>query len=348
MKWDVAFFLRNYPREYRFQDKHYRMLDVDERHVESIRRHTSDRPAVGSFFAKPGSAELMAIILRVEADNKDDAIELGRHIVQGFIDGLALLRDRNLPSVCPLVEIRRGDEPNSVLIELAESGWAYFGHKHAASDTIWRSRCDMVFRALFPFFDIISQLHPRRNTSLARQLMYSMKMYRHGAGTGVFGLEYICKWSALEGLVCGSERHNKRGLLKQRIPQLFSNCQAQVEATVVKLWDLRNEAVHEARAFDSDHLHEAPLLGPQIEDVEFLFLTVVTFALARIEDANSVQTLWHDATSFQLPDWARKRPQDMPRMAVTNVTFNTDFELIGGGGLFDHAFANTAPPTEST
>ncbi len=340
MKWDIAFLMRNYPREYRFADRNYMMVDVDQRHLDLLRKHTASMPTVAAFFAGADSNTCSAVLFRIEADTEDEAIELTRHILEGFIDGLAMLVDRNLPKICPLLQVRRDEERDSYLIELGDPGWAYFQAKDPTSNTVWQRRCKMVFNTLFPFFDVIAQLHPRRDTSLSRQLMYSMKMYRHGAATGVFGLEYICKWSALEGLVCSGERHRKLALLKNRIPQLFPKECARIAAKVAELWELRNEAVHEARAFDSDYLHEAPLLGPQIEEVELLFSTVVTFALANIDRANSVQALWTYAASFKAPEWAKKRPRDMPRMVMTKISFQTKLAITGGGALFDRAFTH--------
>ena len=341
MKWDIAFLMRDYPRKYRFADRNYTMVDVHAGHLDLLREHTADMPGVAPFFAGAHANTYSAAVFRIEAGSEDNAIELTRHILEGFIDGLALLVDRNLPKVCPLLQVRRDDERDSYLIELGDPGWVYFQPKDPTSDKVWQQRCKMVFHMLFPFFDVIAQLHPRRDTSLSRQLMYSMKMYRHGAATGVFGLEYICKWSALEGLVCGGERHRKLALLKKRIPKLFLNESSRVAAKVAELWKLRNEAVHEARAFDSDYLHEAPLLGPQIEEVELLFSTVVIFALANIDRADSVQALWTYAASFTAPEWAKKRPRDMPRMAMEKIRFQTKLTISGGGALFDNAFNAT-------
>jgi hypothetical protein len=46
-------------------------------------------------------------------------------------------------------------------------------------------------------------------TELRRQLAYSVKMFRQGIISGDPGIEYLCKFSALEGLVCGSQTKNK-------------------------------------------------------------------------------------------------------------------------------------------
>src|SRR6266496_2232720 len=278
MKWDIAFLMRNYPREYRFADRNYMMVDVDQRHLDLLRKHTASMPTVAAFFGGADSNTCSAVLFRIEADTEDEAIELTRHILEGFIDGLAMLVDRNLPKICPLLQVRRDEERDSYLIELGDPGWAYFQAKDPTSNTVWQRRCKMVFNTLFPFFDVIAQLFPKE-------------------------------------------------------------C-ARIAAKVAELWELRNEAVHEARAFDSDYLHEAPLLGPQIEEVELLFSTVVTFALANIDRANSVQALWTYAASFKAPEWAKKRPRDMPRMVMTKISFQTKLAITGGGALFDRAFTH--------
>jgi hypothetical protein len=238
---------------------------------------------------------------------------------------------------------------NRLIFLTTEPTWAYLHPKDPASAASWRERGEKVFRALNPFFDIASGLHARRDTSLARQLLYSMKMYRHGAATGIYGLEFICKWSGLEGLVCGGEREAKRALLLQRMPALFAAEKAAVEAKMKELWNLRNEAVHEARAFYSEHLDESKLLALETDEVERLFLAVVVFALDHIDRADSVKTLWPFAAGYQLPAFAsQKRPDDMPRYAVTNFLLNPHLIGKGFGALIDAAFAQQTPPATPT
>ena len=79
-----------------------------------------------------------------------------------------------------------------------------------------------------------------------------MKMYRAGAQTEDFGLEFICKWSALEGLVCGGELRNKGQLLRDRLSALLPSPPGETEMLVKELWKFRSQAVHEALAFKSN------------------------------------------------------------------------------------------------
>ena len=66
------------------------------------------------------------MIFRLEAESEGEALILGQHYLEGFIDALAILLDRNLPEVCSLVEIRCESEENTHLLQIGEPGWAYF------------------------------------------------------------------------------------------------------------------------------------------------------------------------------------------------------------------------------
>jgi hypothetical protein len=341
MKWDIAFILRGYPQDYRFFDQHYFMADVTEEHIASLLKHTSHLPEVVWYFADRRNNKFTAIGFRIDGDEWGEALKQAIEQIEGFIDGLAILLDRGLPKICPLVHVRKVGDADAILVQLGEPGWAYKQPNDPDIESAWRKRCSRVFDAMNPFFDIVADLHPRRNTALSRQLLYSMKMYRHGASTGVYGLEFICKWSAFEGLVCGGERPKKR-LILDRMSALFASHSEKLP-DLENLWDLRNEAVHEARAFHSDHLHEAKPLAIELHDVENLFFAVVIFAV-HIDRVDSIASLWSYALGYGLPDFAvEKRPAQMPRYAMMHVRFNTNLIGKGIGRMFDDAFRFFTP-----
>ncbi len=170
-----------------------------------------------------------------------------------------------------------------------------------------------------------------------------MKMYRHGAATGIYGLEFICKWSALEGLVCGGEPAGKLAMLLNRMPALFPAARTTVEEKVKEL-KLRNEAVHEARAFHTDHLSDSNMLS-RLKSTRWrqLFLAVVVFAFDHLGKADSVTTLWPLVVGHQLPTFAsQQRPSDMPRYVITSYMLNTHLIGKGFGAINDAAFAQQA------
>jgi len=345
MKWDVAFILGAYPMDYRFVDKHYFMVDVTDAHIDATLKHTAHLPEVVSFFATRKTTKYTALGFRIDAEKWEEALKEAIEQAEGFIDGLAILLDRSLPTICPLVHVRRVGDKDAILVQLGEPGWAYVKAKEANIEDAWRERCSQVFQAVNPFFDIVAGVHSRRNTALSRQLLYSMKMYRHGASTGVYGLEFICKWSALEGLVCGGEQP-KKPLIISRLSALFED-QHEKLPDLQHLWALRNEAVHEARAFHSDHLHEAKPLAIEIHQVENLFRCAVIFALAHVDRADSLGSLWSHAGSYRLPKFAvEPRPPQMQRFAMMNVRFNTNSVAQGVGPMFDKAFDHFRVPKD--
>ena len=191
MTWDLVFLLKNYPEDYRFQGPHFMAMTVSERSVAAIVKATKNNPKSKAFFVIFEQRRLTALVFRLEASTDSDALDLGKHQLEGLIDGLSIMLDRNLPKVCPIVHVRRVGEADSMLVEMGGDDWAYFNPTQKASETSWRDYQRKVLTSLMPFFDIAASLHPNRGSSLSRQLLYSMKMYRHGAMTGVFGVNIL-------------------------------------------------------------------------------------------------------------------------------------------------------------
>ena len=251
MQWDVVFILRGYPAEYRFHDRHYFMFPVAEGTVDGFRQLGEKFPVLRAFFGERAAGEFTAVGFRFEAKERDEAHQLAEDHLARLLDGLAALVDHQIPKRGPLLLIRKRDDADAGVFFRGDLTWIYMNPPDPASAETWKRRNEQLFRALFPFFDLAAGVHPRRATSLARQLLYSMKMFREGAEAGIYGIEFICKWCALEGLVCAGEER-KRQLLCERIPSLFSERErAEVLEAVERLWPLRHDAVHEARAGES-------------------------------------------------------------------------------------------------
>jgi hypothetical protein len=58
---------------------------------------------------------------------------------------------------------------------------------------------------------------------LRDNLLHALRMFRHGASFQEAGQEFLAKFSALECLVCGSERHGRKALLQSRLTELFDD-----------------------------------------------------------------------------------------------------------------------------
>ncbi len=65
--------------------------------VEKLRALDEQLPETTHFFRKPDSEEFTVIGFRVEAQAESDALELSKHHLAGFVDGLAVILDRGPP-----------------------------------------------------------------------------------------------------------------------------------------------------------------------------------------------------------------------------------------------------------
>lgn len=340
MRWDVVLFLKGYPVKYRFGDAHYFMRAVVPGKLEALAQLLRSKLPGGEEFFDSSHPELFtAFGYRGDAKNQNHAIQIAQDRLAGFIDGVSLLVGHELPRLGSLVIVREGNDEGALIGLLFGSQWTYIKSNDQNAEDAWEEGSSKLFKQLRPFFDVVTDIHARCGTPLARQLIYSMKMYRHGVSAVMEGVEFICKWSALEGVVCAGAKRKRQTLL-QRLSALFSERQAEIEATVANLWNVRNEAVHEARAFRSSQLTDShPLVRP-IARVDELFLGVVVFALAQLDDVDSLDALWEVAPTFTLPDFSKQiRPG---RYRIEGTTWPVAQEPEGGKHL-DALFAAGEP-----
>jgi hypothetical protein len=251
-------------------------------------------PDSAVFFDPKQPEQFTAFGFRGEAEDQQDAIDRALECLDGFIDGASLLLGHELPRLGPVM-IREGDEDDAGLCMVFDAQWTYFD-SHDESSRAWAEQSAQIFKQLWPFFDVVAGVHTRRATPLAQQLLYSMKMYRRGASASMDGVEFICKWSALEGLVSVGA-HPKRQKLVERLEALFPDRKAEMSTTVGKLWDVRNNAVHEARVSG---------VAESIQQVDELFLGVSIFAIAHLDRADALEQLWAFAPTFQVPSFAKQ------------------------------------------
>lgn len=237
--------------------------------------------------------------------------------------------------------MREGDLPDSQIVRAAAPQWIFMQSNKEEATSLWKDRNAKLFDSINPFLDIASGAHPRGDTPLCRQLLYSMKMFRWGKTVGDFGLEFVCKWSALEGLVCGGESSGKKQLLTSRIPLLFPNAISTTQSAVERLWKFRHEAVHEARAFHSDNLHDSPPFAVEMDEVELFFRAVFVFALSFVDTAATVKDLCSNTIGFSTPpEVLQKRPHELARFPASNILLKSDLSIKGSGTMFDLAFAH--------
>jgi hypothetical protein len=238
------------------------------------------------------------------------------------------------PRISGFAWVGEADEPNLQVVIYHIQGWADFMGT-PESRAVWKKRDEELRSRVGRFNSMAIDFHSRSQTKLARQVRHSLRMFRHGQHTGNWGVEFICKFCALEGLVCGEIVEKKLATLISRLCALFPASEGETEAMVRKLWKLRSAAVHTAQAFDAGCLKEGGHLGVHIGEIDFLFTGVLVFALERVYEAEDVQPLWAGVTGYSLPDFARlRRPDDLARHAIRQMEVPLEVWLSGGGDLF--------------
>lgn len=326
MRWDIVLFLKGYPAKYRFGDIHYFLMGVAADKLEEFATLCRDRfPDSAVFFDPAHADQFTAFGFRHEAEDQQAAIDLAYGCLNGFIDGASLILGHELPRHGPIAIIREGDQDDARVCLMIGQQWSYFD-SHDDSSAAWIDQAAQIFKELWPFFDVVAGIHARRNSPLASQLLYSMQMYRYGVSATMDGVEFICKWSAFEGLVSVGQSPKRRTII-ERLEALFVDRKTDITAVVNNLWAVRNNAVHEARISGA--------VSP-MEQLDELFLGVAIFATAHLDRAESLEQLWSFAPLFQMPSFVKKTRPGRHRILGGAMPAA---RAVGGGKHIDGLFA---------
>ena len=160
-------------------------------------------------------------------------------------------------------------------------------------------------------------------------------------------MEYLCKFSALEGLVCGPARNKKERLLTTRLKALFAPSARNVPADVAALWDMRCEASHQAKAFHDDSVPDSKPIQLSIVTLEYYLTGVLVFTLDHVGQVTSIDELWSMQQKYKLPDYALlERPQDMPKIPILNFLVETKLWANNAGVMTDVIYAAQTRPAD--
>jgi hypothetical protein len=330
--WQIAFLVRDYPEELRTLGPAHFNGQIDETFLDLLRK-TGER-SILDFLGHDVANRFIWVAFEVDAESRLDAIAEARHRVEGLVDGASFWGDNEWPSISGFVWVGQADDPNLQIVLHHRQVWIEMLNTATESRAAWKQRNEELRTRVNRFFSLALDQHSRATTPLSRQIRHSMRMFRHGKHSGSWGVEFICKFCALEGLVCGDEQRRKGEKLRQRLAVLFRDSSVQFVERIEKLWRYRSEAVHTARAFDSGNLDDGAPLGVHLEEIEYFFAGVLVFALEQVVTVDDVTALWQNAGTYTLPDFARlQRPRDFPKYAVPNMEIPTRIQMAGGGAI---------------
>ena len=208
--------------------------------------------------------------------------------------------------------------------------WARLNSKDGAAEKNWETRTLQLLNDSC-LSSTTSQLTMwRLELKLLTKLFFRQNVQTRGTARS-YGVNFLCKFSSLEGLVCGSQKFGHGKLLEERLSQLFRH-RANIKTEVRELWEMRCEASHQGKAFSNDFPKSISLL-------ENFVLGTVVFAIDHLQTLRKIDELWKNAASYVLPAEAiMERPPEIRRLAALQLIGSANLKWTNVGLLVDKGF----------
>lgn len=328
MRRDIIFLVHGIPDGLLIHDAHYFSAPVSEDVTKEIEKIGPD----ALHLVRRAKGKLFAFGFRNDFEDEGDAIMDAHGKISGIVDGYSFIGQDATPEVWPIIQLREGDQPDASIKFLEFKARVRLNSKDGIAEKKWEERNTKLLSQFLDFFDIVGTDDPKFDTELCNQISLSAKMFRCGSGAQAHGVDFLCKFTALEGLVCGPVEHGHGKLLKERLSLLFRHRNG-ISDEVAKLWRKRCEASHQGKAFSDSF---ATLIDP----VERLVLGTIVFAVNHVKRARTIEELWTlHAAKYDLPAEATmERPPEITRFATTGLIADPKLKLKNVGLLADHIF----------
>jgi hypothetical protein len=325
---DFVFFVAGIPEEMVIHNEQYTFAQLGEDQRKQITKIAEHSQGVANWL-RNASGRISAAVFRNEFPEEKEGFNNAHERLSAILDGYAFLIEDVSLDICPLVLIRENSETDAQIKFFGNRAWISWGTPDEKAKQLWQTRKAQLLERFLIFFDAVAGDAAPSDSEIIDQLGLSAKMFRHGNKSNSYGIEFVCKFTALEGIVCGSEIHGKGALLKSRLSSLFRSRNG-VEEEVAKLWKMRCEASHQGKAFSND-------FSAVIEPLERLTLGAMVFALDNLKSAKTIDGLWNGASSYTLPNEVLlARPTN--RAAVIQMI--GDYGTWKGAGILtDHVFS---------
>ena len=319
------FLVLGIPEDQRVRDSHFFMANLAEKETAELSQLVPHFPVVEDFLRKAKDPLITCVGFRNSIEKEKDAVRNARFMLSGILDGLSVLDLESIPTVCPVVFIREEGSDDNLPKGYAEDIWLWIHPKAKKAADLLKYKNDGLSPLLFGFYDIAAGEDCTLKTDLGIQLLYSARMFRKGKEIRAFGIEFFCKFSALEGLVCGGLTNDKLDTLKKQLCQLFDGASFDVSACIKKLWELRCSVSHQAKAFYADEIAGAFPVHIEMDNLDHYFFGVFVFALSNLDKCKTIEELWKLASDFDLPYFASKERREVV------VRFPASASLVGKG-----------------
>jgi hypothetical protein len=342
-RWFVGFFVRGIPPHFRVHSpKKLRMARIGQPAMLGLGQLRGKYPIFEDFCSSAGPDGVVLVAVRVSARNESRAVKRAWGLLGHVRDGLAFVLD--IPAkVAPIVLSCPEGRMNARVRRFVPVSWIPWKSKKVKPVQIWEDRCNRLMTIMLKFFDASLSDRWRNHNALTKQIIHSARLYRLGCESESYGMEFLCKFAAMEGLVTGAAtkaaRRKKGNKLLERVPQLGLRVRWSVRHTIKKLWKMRNLAAHEARIEYFPKYKESYPLEVLIPRLEFIAVAVFVFACENIRRAESVSALWRLADKYKLPTWACwERPKGIGRLPGRRILISRSEIWTNAGKWFEVVF----------
>lgn len=340
---DVLFLVSGIPDFLRIGDLSYFVYRLAERELEQIGGLVDRFPDLSPFM-KAGEQDMLSCIgCRGDWEDDDAAVRGATEMAQRLLDGYStfdLLHQPELAEVCFL----RKECSDDLWIWTHRTNRWLWGHPTGEDVTqLLRDTNRSLSDRLLPFFETLLPEDEQEPTEIINQLRCSCRMFRLGSESHSFGLEFLAKFSALEGLLCGPAKANKRRIMATRASDLFHPSRPEAEVEINDLWQYRCVASHRAFVFYDEDIPGTRPLQLEMEKLEKLYLGALAFVIENREFTGSYDRLWQGARDFVIPaEFTRIRPAGVGKFAADSWIDKHHLEWTAVGRCFDDIFARQA------
>jgi len=343
-RWDVQFFLKTPTQFPLLSGDNLRLSMITKSPWAWIIELQDKLPAVKRFLQNAKNQYVLVCSIRTTAPTTHKAIFRTHRIVESYLDSIAVA-GFCIPAVCSVIVVREGSAPDAEVMEFHRDKWLEGRPSTEAVRESWTARSDSIMQHLLPVLSQLIEKSPDDHNELAWRALHSAKLFRRGIESASFGMEFLCKFAALENLVMGGKSTDKRATFCSRLGVLVRNTLPKSESLVAELWNRRHPLVHEARIEFMDEDPKAFPVHVHMETLNWLFQVTFVFLSDCFESVTSLNKLWELADRYQIPDKIRNiRPQAIGRFPASTWAEKTGIVWNGIGKLIDDLWA--AQPTK--
>jgi hypothetical protein len=339
VRWDVQFFFKT--------PTHFPLLSGDALRIATITKSGWSRiielqeklTSLKHFLENIERQYVLICSIRTSAATAHKAIFKAHRLLATYIDSLAVA-GFCIPAVSPVIVVREGNEPDAQVMEFYRDKWLEGRPSTTAERESWTARSDEIMQHLLPVLSQLIEKSPDDRNEIAWRALHSAKLFRRGIESRNFGMEFFCKFAALENLVAGGEILKKGEKIRSRLTDLVGDVLPDTESSVTELWNRRHPLVHEARLEFIDEDPQAFPVHIYMETLNWLFQVTFVFLSDHFGSATSLDELWKCAGQYRVPAKVRDtRPKEIARFPASTWSEKCGIVWNGGGKLIDDLWA---------